>query len=238
MRAAGNLLISMQVVEGLNAERIKSQDAKKWKKPADDSKIVKTWEKTVNKSLNETIKLQAKSKASSKGTAGRPPTVIKPPETSKEEVQARTDLTKATIENAKAQLKMALDAYVAQQEMVNKMKETTVKLQQDLATVRREISELGQQKITLVSVWQPGAVTCDTDYYQEEVRRVLRDCIAFLVQLKDQVSKLTRFFNTVSILVDSAKDNQVTPFMELVEKAEDKRIKGNIVRESVINVGT
>lgn len=44
------------------------------------------------------------------------------------------------------------------------------------------------------------------------------------------------FFHSVSILVESAKDTQVTPFMELVEKAEDKRIKGNFVRESVINV--
>jgi hypothetical protein len=132
-------------------ERKKSQDAKKWTKPADGSKIVKAWEATVEKSLNATLKLQAKSKGSSTGSAGRPPLVIKAPKASKEEVQARTDLTKATIENAKAQLKIALDAYVAQQETAYKMNEQTIKLQQDLATVRREISELGQQKITLVS---------------------------------------------------------------------------------------
>jgi hypothetical protein len=77
----------------------------------------------------------------------------------------------------------------------------------------------------------------DTDSYQEEVRRVLRDCIAYLVQLKEQVRKLMLFFTTVSRLLDNAMSSHVTPFMELVASAEDQRTNGHFVRRQVMQVG-
>ncbi|KAI3573012.1 hypothetical protein IWW34DRAFT_888025, partial [Fusarium oxysporum f. sp. albedinis] len=215
--ASGKKLLTIikntgKTIDQIKAERKKAGDVKSWEKPKDDSKLVRGWVKAVTESLLNTKKLQAKFKASGGGSAGQPHLVYKVDDNQKEQIQARTDLTKATIENAKAHLKIALEGYLAQQEAARKMNETTIRMQQELATVRREIAQLGEQKVTL-----------------EEVRRVLRDCITFLIQLKAKVKDLTSFFTKVATLISSAVLTHVTPLSKYIEGTTDKLIKGNFI---------
>jgi len=122
-----------------------------WKRPDDkDAKIV-GWRNSVSKTRSETEKLQAKSKGSSRRSPGAPPVAFQPPaEDPKASAKARSNLTQATIENAKNLLNTTLEGYLAQEEMANKMKEGVLKTQEELANVRRELAELGEQKVTLV----------------------------------------------------------------------------------------
>lgn len=71
---------------------------------------------------------------------------------------------------------------------------------------------------------------------QEDVRRVLRDCISYLIQLKDNVRKLTIFFSTLSMLVGSAVEKQVIPFIQLTKEVGDDRTQGNLVNQFTVNV--
>lgn len=134
----------------MNEERKKSNDAKEWKKPADDSKIVKGWRTAVDKSLNGTKKMQSKAKASRTQTAGNPNYNITVPDNSADQIQARKDLTQATVDAATARLEMAMNAYLEQQKMAQEMHTQTLKLQEELAKVHSELAQLGQKKLTLV----------------------------------------------------------------------------------------
>ncbi|KAF7622419.1 hypothetical protein F9C07_2286161 [Aspergillus flavus] len=209
---------SLKVINEMNEERKKSNDAKEWKKPADDSKIVKGWRTAVDKSLNGTKKMQSKAKASRTQTAGNPNYNITVPDNSADQIQARKDLTQATVDAATARLEMAMNAYLEQQKMAQEMHTQTLKLQEELAKVHSELAQLGQKKLTL-----------------EDVRRVLRDCISYLIQLKDNVRKLTIFFSTLSMLVGSAVEKQVIPFIQLTKEVGDDRTQGNLVNQFTVN---
>lgn len=144
----------------MKAEREKAGNVKEWKKPADDSSLVKGWRKAVTKSLQSTMNLQAKFKASGGGVANRPHMIFKVDDNQKAQIDARKDLTRATIENAKAHLQIALEGYLAQQETARKMNESTLRMQQEMATVRRELAQLDQKKITLVSNYLAPSPNC------------------------------------------------------------------------------
>lgn len=150
---------ALQVIKALDAEGVKSRDIKAWKKPENDSAVVKGWQSDVKDVLKSTRKLSAKAKAS--GDAPANTTLMFPDDpAAKEKVQARTDLNSATIEAAQSALQASLDGYVATQETARKMNEKTVEIQNNLAQLRSEIFELGNEQQTLVSLYGLTTVWC------------------------------------------------------------------------------
>ncbi|KAE8158095.1 hypothetical protein BDV40DRAFT_304531 [Aspergillus tamarii] len=209
---------ALKVASELNVQREKSQDIN-WKALGDDSTEVKNWRKTVAGLLSKAQKLHAKSMASIQQAVSRPPLLFKLSDNSEKEIQARKDLCQQTIDSARTKLQISLDALTAQQETAHKMAQECVKLQNELASIRQEIASLDAQKTTL-----------------EEVRRVLRNCITFLIQLKEQVARLTIFFSTVAALVDTADKSHVQPFTKYVADASTQLSQQKRLSQHYINV--
>ncbi|KAE8400600.1 hypothetical protein BDV37DRAFT_286474 [Aspergillus pseudonomiae] len=209
---------ALKVATELDAERKKSRDVN-WTALDDDSPEVKKWRETVADLLSKAQKLHAKSMASNQQAVSRPPLLFKIPDNSAKEIEARKDLCQQTIDSARVKLQISLDALTAQQETAHKMTQECLKLQNELASIRQEIASLNTQKTTL-----------------EEVRRVLRNCIAFLIQLKDQVTRLTIFFSTVATLIDSANKSHVQPFTKLIGSASEALAKQKLLSRQRINV--
>lgn len=71
---------------------------------------------------------------------------------------------------------------------------------------------------------------------QEVVRGVLKDCIRFLIQLKENVNKLIAFFAGVARMLSIAVQTQVKPFTRHVDNARGTRDQGKMYKEHVLIV--
>lgn len=130
--------------EGSKAKKTKGSEL-----PKKDSTTVKEWQKKVQEFLKKTRKLRSQANAS----AGSPtPTPLFAPDDNDTEQNAdRMGINAATIEAARAALETAQKTMLSTQETARQMGDKALELQSNLAILRREIYELGQQRITLVS---------------------------------------------------------------------------------------
>ena len=125
----------------------------------------------------------------------------------KERVQARSDLTKLMVESHQIKLQSALDVYGKTQDTARQMQETSIQMQNNLAGLRREIAELDTKKATLVRSLEPKGNTILT--VQETIRRVLSDCVKFLIDMKTNITKLVSFFQKVKMIISTANTSHI-----------------------------
>ncbi|KAL2004740.1 hypothetical protein VTN00DRAFT_3268 [Thermoascus crustaceus] len=191
---------ALDVAGELEKEGSKAKKTKGSELPKKDSTTVKEWQKKVQEFLKKTRKLRSQANAS----AGSPtPTPLFAPDDDDTQQNAeRMDINAATIEAARAALKTAQKTMLSTQETARQMDDKALELQFNLATLRREIHELGQQRITL-----------------EVVRGVLQDCIRFLIQLKVNMNKLIAFFAGVARMLSIAVQTQDHVLMRIYQYA-------------------
>ncbi|KAK5988879.1 hypothetical protein PT974_10376 [Cladobotryum mycophilum] len=210
---------AQKTVKELQAEAKKAKGLKDWKQPSKSSSTVKGWVKNVNSCITSVTKLTAKSKRRAGTNTGRSPILFHTNTAAKENVKARTDLAAATIENSRNQLELQLSTYKSSQGDYMKSADRVLDIQEKLATIRREISEYGQQQTKL-----------------SEVRDLLRSCIAFLIDLREQIEILIRFFHTISTLVRLAVTKQVKPFGIHVKNAAKELEDTKMFDQYLLNV--
>ncbi|KAE8316049.1 hypothetical protein BDV41DRAFT_574074 [Aspergillus transmontanensis] len=182
---------TLKICKDLGAEGKKAINlSKDWEKPKKDSTKVAGWKKSAKKALASTRKLNSKKEV----MTGNPMTAIMNTKENaeKEKVQARTDLTKLMVDSHLAKMNSALDVYTKTQDTARKMQESSIQMQNNLANLRREIAELDMEKATL-----------------ETIRRVLSDCVSFLVDMKANIAKLVAFFQKVKVLIVTANTSHI-----------------------------
>ncbi|KAI3317283.1 hypothetical protein HD806DRAFT_541339 [Xylariaceae sp. AK1471] len=197
--------LARSVISGIQAEAKKAKGLKDWKQPAKTSSTVKGWVKTVDQCIAGATKLTSTSKRRAGTHTGRAPVLFTTNPAAEAIVKARTDLTRAMIENSRNQLEIQLQTYRGSQNDYMKATDRVIDIQEKLANIRKEIAEYGQNENKLSEV--------------REVRDLLRSCIAFLIDLRQQLEILMQFFSSLALLVKSAVTKQVKPFSTHVKNA-------------------
>ncbi|KAK6504763.1 hypothetical protein TWF481_006702 [Arthrobotrys musiformis] len=220
---AGKVLVkalsnSLTVIDEVFKEGRKGLGSKEWKKPGKNSDIVKGWVKAVSDDLKSVRKLSASSSSRPGFSPGNPPVIFQD-RAAKAKVKAKTDINRATLEAAQAQTEISQKGLIATQDIYKKSVDDVVELEGKLGKIEAEMAKLTEKKLTL-----------------EVVRDVIRNCIAYLIQLKDKITQLAKFFTTVASIVRSAVNTAVIPYEKHMQIAFRSKVNGKIISQTLLEL--
>ncbi|EIN12622.1 hypothetical protein PUNSTDRAFT_130880 [Punctularia strigosozonata HHB-11173 SS5] len=192
----------------------------KWKKPSEDDPKVRVdfywysasshslpevvaWKERIGKCVTAVEQLYSASKSNPGIPPSGMPSFLLSTQSIRERlasVEHKSGIATRVIQSATAKLEMTQKAYMSTLETYRKANDSVSQAQENLIRIRAEMEKLKASGITLT-----------------DVRRVLLDCIRFLIDVKEKIRILVQFFSTLSALVDAACDHQVKPFKESVK---------------------
>lgn len=197
----------ISTIEGIKGAVLKSSEMTSGSTPAE---VVKEWQENIKEAKATVLKLEMTAKSfpgSSSSTPQLRNLKINVPPT--DHSAATAALSAATEELAINQ--QALDAA---QQNYQKAADSALKVQkEELTEIQTKLKGLEVEGQTL-----------------EKVKEILVDCIATLVQLKVQISKLKSFFGALSIMAHVALQNKVKKFDEDVSSVSTDANKKQLLR--------
>ncbi|KAG4253200.1 hypothetical protein FPRO03_07160 [Fusarium proliferatum] len=193
-------------IEGIKAAVLKSSDMASGGTSAD---VIKKWQDDIKDAKTTVLKLETTAKSFPGSSASTPQLrnlkINVPP----------TDHSAATAALSAATEKLAINqnALDAAQQTYQKAAESALKVQKELTAIQTKLKGLEVEGQTL-----------------EKVKEILVDCIATLVQLKVQISKLKSFFGALSTMVRVVVQNKVKKFDEDVSSVATDANKKQMLR--------
>lgn len=193
-------------IEGIKAAVLKSSDMASGGTSAD---VIKKWQDDIKDAKTTVLKLETTAKSFPGSSASTPQLrnlkINVPP----------TDHSAATAALSAATEKLAINqnALDAAQQTYQKAAESALKVQKELTAIQTKLKGLEVEGQTL-----------------EKVKDILVDCIATLVQLKVQISKLKSFFGALSTMVRVVVQNKVKKFDEDVSSVATDANKKQMLR--------
>ncbi|KAL2163035.1 hypothetical protein VTH06DRAFT_6871 [Thermothelomyces fergusii] len=184
---------AIEVAKGVQAEVEKSKDTSH-KFPVNDSPVVKNWRDSFAEAWNTANTLYAVARSVPGNSATRAPLM------STTEQDPAVLIAKENARSARAQA--ALEA------AKNRLQTTQAHLESTQATYMKASQLLVEQQGKLAEIQA-----------EEEIKEVLRHCIALMVQLKAQITNLCLFFGCLSQTIEAAVDHTVTPFIKWISNA-------------------
>lgn len=165
------------------------------------------------------------------------------PEVAVAKANIRSNLANATVKAASDKLYRTQQTYFTNIEYLHKANESLADSTEKLGLVRDEIAKLDTEKVTLVcqKLRQSLGIVWDQCFTngelpQETVRKVLFDCLSYIVALKEQIRQLRSFFDMLEVFVKSCVETQVDTFDETVALA-GKKVKGHLsVSKNLVSV--
>ena len=109
---------------------------------------------------------------------------------------ANTSHGQAVLEAAKNRLNTAEQAMLSSQENFNKSTDRLLEQEKRLATIKAELKKLLSQEIQL-----------------SEIKRILTDAIALIVNMKREIFNLCRFFDNLANMVELVVKNHVDAYI-------------------------
>lgn len=148
-------------------------------------------------SLNSVIK-------SSPGTTGSGGGTLNIPQPTSEEKIAnmnyKASIADQTVKSATTKLLSTQETYKATLDTYMKQSEQLLQVQDSLLAARQQVASLASEKMTL-----------------ESVKKTLSQCMGYLAELKDRISKLVVFFSGLKNLITACIDSHVLPFKTEIE---------------------
>jgi hypothetical protein len=196
----------IKTIEAIKAQVLKSTDMGAG---GVDAATVKAWQEDIKQAKATVLQLETTAK-SFPGTSASTPQMrnlqINVPKT---DHSAQT----AALNAATEKLAITQQALDTAQQNYQKASESALKVQQDLTAISTKLKGLEVEGQTL-----------------EKVKEILIDCIATLVQLKVQISKLKSFFAALSTMVRLVVQNKVKKFNEDVSSVAADARKQQVLR--------
>lgn len=177
------------------------------KKEASDSTVVKGWQ-TTTETAKATVAKLATTAASLPGSApGSAPFMGKIPTAAP---SGDDSAMGAALQSAQEKLSVTEAAYTASQANYQKAVETRSRVEQELAKIKGNLKNLQLQQAQM-----------------EEIKKVLIQCIAALIQMKAQITNLVRFFSALSAMIEHVVKHNVREFLDNADTAKQCLI-GNV----------
>ncbi|KAH6613654.1 hypothetical protein B0J18DRAFT_469994 [Chaetomium sp. MPI-SDFR-AT-0129] len=173
--------------------------------------VSKEWRATCLKARDDIIELAAVAKTS--GSTSVPQAFgnvqIPPPDLSAQTAQLNTAMQGVQIaQQALDNAEKAYDAAIDKQEKVAKA----------MATIQAKLTKLAKTGQTL-----------------EEIKQVLRDCIAVLADLIVQITRLERFFIALTTVIDVLVMPRADDFEKALDKTAKRALRSGVLRVDDIN---
>ncbi|EMR86231.1 hypothetical protein ACHAPC_000156 [Botrytis cinerea] len=189
------------VLEDLEKE-VKSAKTvgKEWEHPKD--KEVKEWLEMVEEALTAVQKIEAARKGSKQ--ASRPSAspvslaLASPP------AVAGQSVSQHVVSAHRFLVDTAKEGYQTASSAVDQMKKELAELQSNVSEITSKGQNLAGTKLTL-----------------KDIKEVLKDCIDYVITLKDHITRMLIFFRTFKSRVDTVMMSQVKPFTGRVQNIID-----------------
>ncbi|CAI7565821.1 unnamed protein product [Penicillium glandicola] len=194
------------VVAAVKAEAAKDQSLMA-KKESSTSTVVKGWQNTTETAKASVLKLAATASSLPGSAPGSAPFMGKIPTAAP---GGDDSAMNAALQSAQEKLNVTEAAYTASQANYQKAVETRSRVEQELAKIKGNLKNLQLQQAQM-----------------EEIKKVLIQCIAALIQMKAQITNLVRFFSALSVMIEHVVKHNVREFLDNVDTAKTCLI-GNI----------
>ncbi|ESZ97912.1 hypothetical protein SBOR_1711 [Sclerotinia borealis F-4128] len=194
----GALETANPVLKDLNKEATDAKTVSKvWKQPED--KQIKNWLDIVEKGLAAVQKIEAARKGSKQ--ASRPSqspvnlTLASPP------AVAGQSVSQHVVAAHRFLVETAKQGYRNSSNALDQMKREIAELQSNVSQITAKGQNLAAEKLTL-----------------QDIKEVLKDCIDYVITLKDHITRMLIFFRTFKNRVDTVMTSQLEPFTGRVQK--------------------
>jgi cation transport regulator ChaB len=198
--------LMIKTIESIKAEVLKSSDMAAG---STDAATIKTWQEDIKNAKAIALELETTAKTFPGSSTSTPQMRTLKIDVPKTDYSAQN----AALNTATEKLAINQRALNAAQENYQKAADSALKVQQELTAIQTKLKGLEVEGQTL-----------------EKVKDILIDCIATLVQLKVQISKLKSFFGALSTMVRLVVQNKVKKFDEDVSSVAVDAKKKQILR--------
>ncbi|KAK7698786.1 hypothetical protein SLS64_012268 [Diaporthe eres] len=181
-----------------------------WKSPDAKSAAVVDIVSRTNTLYENATALNSTAKTASGMSGGQMPMVAKC--NSQDSSSGRsTSTSEQILSSATNRLNTTQAAFTAAQQNYQKSADTLVAVDGQLGQLKASLGKLQSEKMTY-----------------DEIKGVLAQGIAMVIDLKAQVAKLLQFFDSVSTLILFVTEYQVGPFLQFLQRQQDKLEGGSI----------
>ncbi|KAF4949191.1 hypothetical protein FGADI_9048 [Fusarium gaditjirri] len=170
--------------------------------PAKDSSEVKKWQADFAAQYSRANTLLATAK-SIPGTAANGIPLMgnsADPAQQTAQISAKSAEAQAKLEAAKNRLATTTQMLTTAQENYVKTTDMLLQQQNKLADIQATLTNLTASNMTLA-----------------EIKRILIECIKLIIDLKDQITSLVRFFRAIGAIVDTCVKYHVEPFLDTIK---------------------
>jgi hypothetical protein len=198
-----SMAAAIKVATEVQSEVTKSKGTSH-KFPDAASETVKAWQKSFDDAYGKANKLAAIARALPGSSGGAPimSNTDEDPDVTIAKTNAKSAQAQAVLESAKNRLTTTQQHLKDTQELYLQASKELLEQQNKLTEIQGEVTRLGETKLGLV-----------------EIKKVLIHCIELMVQLKQQIMNLCRFFAAVSGSIEAVVNYTVTPFIESINSA-------------------
>ncbi|CZT44825.1 uncharacterized protein RSE6_05064 [Rhynchosporium secalis] len=194
------LEVSARVAAEIQGEVEKSKSPS-YTFPNKESEAVKKWQSGFAAQYRKANTLMAVSRSLPGAAAnGVPLRAPLDPAVQTAQINAKTAQAQAVLEAAKNRLSTTQDMLSTTQSNYGKASEVLVSQQNKLGSVQAELTRLTSSNLTLT-----------------EVKSILIQCIKLIINLKEQITKLVRFFEAIAAVIGISIKYQVDPFLETIK---------------------
>ncbi|KAK0660478.1 hypothetical protein QBC41DRAFT_383707 [Cercophora samala] len=189
----------VDVADGITKEVAKSKNASS-KLPEKDSPQVTGWQSQFEAAYKKANKLAATAR-SMPGNAGSGVPLVAPADPgAPSQISPKSAQAQAVLESSRARLATTQQMLTTSQDNYTKSAALLVEQQNKLGEIQSTLTKLTAANISLA-----------------EVKRILIECIKLVINLKQQITNLVRFFKALTSLIDMCVQLQVDPFLDTIK---------------------
>ncbi|KAF8465505.1 hypothetical protein BDZ91DRAFT_794862 [Kalaharituber pfeilii] len=171
--------------------------------PKEDDPIVKSWQQQYAPKYQLAVQMVALARALPGNIFGGAPlmTTYKPdPQAQVAQINAKSAQAKALLDAAQNRLTTTQTALANSQKVYHQSTELLVQQENRLGDLKAQMDKLTHSKLSL-----------------EETKKVLARCIQIMIPLKENVTKLVRYFEALSGMIDIQMKSTVDLFLKFIQ---------------------
>ncbi|KAF5979523.1 hypothetical protein FBULB1_5729 [Fusarium bulbicola] len=174
--------------------------------PNKDSETVKSWQKDFlsNYATVATMNATAKSFSGSVASGSTVPSGGDNPDIEATQLQAKTAQAQAVVESAKTRLHIASEVLVATRDTYQSSTGILVEQQERLNQVNAKLERLKNSSLGT-----------------NEIKGILVQAIATMLEIKTEIANLVRFYNAISVAVRFVTEKYVNPYVDAIKAGND-----------------
>ncbi|KAI8623310.1 hypothetical protein F5Y19DRAFT_458989 [Xylariaceae sp. FL1651] len=215
------LCICLKVASEIGTEVEKMSNIR-WVKP--DSEQVKKWQTDFNIQYEKANTLLATARSLPGSSAKRMPLMTGPASVMEaSQTNPQSGLAQAMLESAKSRLLVTQETLVATQKNYIASTDLLLRQKNRVGEIQANLKRLTASNMTL-----------------KEIKSILIECIKLVINLKDQITNLVRFFNGMSQAIDLTVQLHVNPFIDQISGVADPNggyLLGKYTMEDLLRSG-